>query len=127
MKDVHEQVKQRLALNSKSYAASANTKCKDRQFDIGDMVLIRLRPECFSPVSFTKLYARCTGPFRVIKKLGTNAYVIDLPHDFGISPVFNIKDITEFKGDTPDLPTTPTPNAPDAPSLHVPPHTAPRD
>jgi hypothetical protein len=59
--------------------------------------------------------------------LGTNAYVIDLPHDFGISLVFNIKDIIEFKGDSTAMPTATTPEAPNTPTLHVPPHTAPRD
>ncbi|KAG6740484.1 hypothetical protein POTOM_055935 [Populus tomentosa] len=38
--------------------------------------------------------------FQVTTKLGTNVYVIGLPSDFGTSPVFNIKVITEFKGDT---------------------------
>ena len=31
--------------------------------------------------------------------MGTNAYVIELPFEFGISLVFNIEDLTEFKGD----------------------------
>jgi len=59
--------------------------------------------------------------------LGTDAYAIDLPPDFGISPIFNIEDITEFKGDTTDLPIAPTPETPNAPTLRVPPHTTPRD
>ena len=43
-------------------------------------------------------------PFEVlIKKLGSNAYLIDLPSDFGISPVFNIEEITTFKGDANDV------------------------
>ncbi|KAL6315687.1 hypothetical protein AAG906_005779 [Vitis piasezkii] len=78
---------------------SANAKHKDRQFNEGDMVLVRLRLERFPSGSFTKLHARRAGPFRVTKKLGTNAYVIELPSKFGISPVFNIEDLTEFKGD----------------------------
>lgn len=127
MKDIYEEVKQRLTLSTESYAASANAKCKDRQFEVGDMVLIRLRPEQFPPGSFTKLHARRTEPFRVKKKLGSNAYVIDLPPDFGISPIFNIEDITEFKGDSTALPTATTPKAPNAPTLRVPPHTTPRD
>ena len=52
------------------------------------MVLVRLKPERFPPDSFTSLHARRTGPFQVTKKLGNNAYVIDLPLEFGISPIF---------------------------------------
>jgi hypothetical protein len=66
------------------------------------MVLVRLKPECFPPGSFTKLHARRAGPFQITKKLGNNAYVIDLPSEFGISPIFNIEDITVFKGDIND-------------------------
>ncbi|XP_074346955.1 uncharacterized protein LOC141685770 [Apium graveolens] len=62
----------------------------------GDLVLVRLKPERFPPVSFMKLQAHRAGPFQVTKKLGGNAYVIKLPFDFGISHVFNIEDLTEF-------------------------------
>ncbi|KAL6328237.1 hypothetical protein AAG906_034380 [Vitis piasezkii] len=45
MRDVHEECKRRLTIHTNSYAASANSKRKDRQFNEGDMVLVRLRPE----------------------------------------------------------------------------------
>ncbi|KAG6761264.1 hypothetical protein POTOM_034472 [Populus tomentosa] len=99
---ITEEVKRRLSHSTDSYAAAANTKRKDRQFNSGDMVLVRLKLECFPPGSFTKLHARRAGPFQVTKKLGSNAYVIDLPSEFGISPIFNIEDITAFKGDIND-------------------------
>ncbi|KAJ0076309.1 hypothetical protein Patl1_34864 [Pistacia atlantica] len=107
MRDVHDECKRRLTFHANSYAASANAQCKDRQFNEGDMVLVRLRPECFPPGSFTKLHAHRAGSFRVTKKLGTNAYVMDLPSDLGISPVFNIEDLTEFKGDVNEISAIP--------------------
>ena len=88
MKDVHAKVKRWLSHSTNSYAVAANTKCKDKKFNNGDMVLVRLKPERFPPDSFTSLHARRTGPFQVTKKLGNNAYVIDLPLEFGISPIF---------------------------------------
>jgi hypothetical protein len=96
MRDVHEECKRRLTTHTSSYVAVANAKCKDRQFHAGDMVLVRLRPERFPPGSFTKLHAHRACPFQVTKKLGSNAYVIDLPSDFGISPIFkgNVDNIT---------------------------------
>jgi hypothetical protein len=36
--------------------------------------------------------------------MGSNAYVVKLPSEFGISPVFNIEDLTVFKGDASTLP-----------------------
>lgn len=98
MRDVYDECKCRLTFHMNSYVALANARRKDRQFNDGDIVLIRLRPEHFPLGSFTKLHACREGPFRVTKKLGTNAYVIKLPSDFGISPVFNIEDIMKFKG-----------------------------
>ncbi|KAL6322205.1 hypothetical protein AAG906_005154 [Vitis piasezkii] len=58
-------------------------------------------------------------------QLGTNAYVIELPSKFGISPVFNIEDLTEFKGDVDENSAIPLPEA--TPVLRVPESTTPRD
>jgi hypothetical protein len=102
MKDVHAEVKRRLSHSTDSYAAAANIKRRDIQFNGGDMVLVCLKPERFPPGSFTKLHTQRAEPFQITKNLGNNAYVIDLPSEFGISPIFNIEDITAFKGDIND-------------------------
>ena len=44
MKDVHAEVKRGLSPSTESYATSANTRCKDKQFNNGDMVLVFLKP-----------------------------------------------------------------------------------
>ena len=45
MRGVHEECKRSLTIHTNSYAASANAKHKDQQFNEGNMVLVRLRPE----------------------------------------------------------------------------------
>ena len=89
------------------------------------MVFVCLRPEQFLLESFTKLHAHRAGLFRVTKKLGTNAYVIELPFEFGISLVFNIEDLMEFKGDVDENTVILLLEA--TPVLRVLENTAPRD
>ena len=59
--------------------------------------MIRLRPERFPPRILKKLHARGAGPFKVVKRVGSNAYVLELPPELGISSTFNILDLTEYR------------------------------
>ena len=60
--------------------------------------MIRIRPERYPSGIVKKLQACIAGPFKVLKKLGPNAYVIDIPSDYGISSIFNIADLLAFRG-----------------------------
>ena len=44
-----------------------------------------------------KLHAHGADPFKVIPKVGLNAYVLELPPELNISPTFNISDLVEFR------------------------------
>ena len=48
-------------------------------------------------ISFNKLHARSTGPYKILKKINIDAYVIDLPSNFGIILTFNILDLVTYK------------------------------
>lgn len=39
------------------------------------------------------------GPYTILNKMGDNAYEISLPPTLQISPIFNICDLTSYKGD----------------------------
>ena len=62
---------------------------KAHEFNVGDYVLVQIRPERYPPGIVKKLLARSAGPFKILKKINSNAYVVDLPPDFDISPSFN--------------------------------------
>ena len=60
--------------------------------------MIQIRLEWFPSGTVKKLQARSARPFKVLKWIGLNAYVIDLLHDYGISSSFNIEDLVAYKG-----------------------------
>ena len=71
-----------------------------------DFVMASIRPECLPKQSHKKLHARAIGPYQIIRKLGSNAYVLDLPDNLGISLIFNVEDLTPHRGsfEPPSLP-----------------------
>lgn len=96
MKDIHEDIKRRLSLNTEAHVGATNARRKDKQFNVGEEIFIQLRLEHFPPCNFKKLHVWHVGPFKVVKKLSYNAYVIGLPSDNGINHIFNIEDLTQF-------------------------------
>ena len=52
---------------------------------------------------------RAAVPYKVLAKINDNAYIIESPPDFGVSPTFNISDLKPYLGeeDEADLRTTP--------------------
>jgi hypothetical protein len=68
--------------------------------------MVRIRPEQFPSGANRKLHARSARPFKVLQRVGPNAYVLDLPHNFGISSTFNIEDLIAYHKPLP-IPTDP--------------------
>ena len=68
--------------------------------------MIWIRLEWFPSRIVKKLQARSASPFKVLKRMGPNAYVIDFPYDYGISSSFNIEDLVAYKSPI-AIPNTP--------------------
>jgi len=58
------------------------------------------------PGAVKKLTAHSADPFKILKKINSNAYVIDLSPNFEISLTFNISDLVAYK-DPPFNPDNP--------------------
>jgi hypothetical protein len=46
---------------------------------------------------------RADGPFKILKKINENAYKLDLPADFRVSPTFSIVDLKPYLGEEDEL------------------------
>jgi hypothetical protein len=46
---------------------------------------------------------RAAGPFKVLTKINDNAYILDLPTEFGVSTSFNVADLKPYLGEDEEL------------------------
>jgi hypothetical protein len=99
MKELHNQVKERLQNSSQEYKRRADQQRQKLQFRVGDLILAHLRKERFPRGTYNKLKMKKSGPCRIIRKFGANAYEIELPDGVGISPIFNILDLYPYKAE----------------------------
>jgi hypothetical protein len=59
-------------------------------FELDELVWLHLRKDMFPALRESKLMPQADGPFKVLERIDANAYKLDLPIAFGVSPTFNI-------------------------------------
>jgi hypothetical protein len=47
--------------------------------------------------------SRAAGPFKILAKINDNAYKLELPPKFGVSPSFNILDLRPYLGEEDEM------------------------
>ena len=57
-----------------------------------------VRTERLLPGHVSKLENKGTGPFKVLRRFGMNAYELELPQEYEINPTFNVADLVLYKG-----------------------------
>ena len=97
--DLHAEIRRKVSLSNEEYKLAADVHRRSKEFNVGDYVMVRIRPERIQKMfSKKKLYARVMGPYSIIRKMGSNAYLLDLRNDMDISHVFNIEDLLPYRG-----------------------------
>jgi hypothetical protein len=49
--------------------------------------------------------SRADGTFKILEKINNNAYKLELPSEFGVSPTFNISDFRPYMGKEVEVPS----------------------
>ena len=49
------------------------------------------------PEGSTKLQRRFVGPFKILERIGSNAYRLELPASWTIHPVFNVSLLKDYR------------------------------
>ena len=75
----------------------------ERSFEVGDWVFLRLQP--YKQISLkqdkkdNKLSPKYYGPYKVLQKIGTMAYKLELPAYSRVHPVFHVSCLKKVIGD----------------------------
>jgi ribosomal protein L21E len=89
----------------------ANRRRKEREFEEGDMVYLRIQPYRHTSLSLhrsLKLHSKYYGPYRVLKRIGEVAYRLLLPPGTQLHPVFHVSQLKKHIG----AKVVPSPNLP---------------
>jgi hypothetical protein len=106
---MHETTKNNIEKMNEKYKVAGSKGRKEVKLDVGDLVWLHLRKDRFPDLRKSKLMPRADGPFKIIEKINDNAYKLELPPDFGVSPTFNIADLKPYLGEEDELESRTTP------------------
>jgi precorrin-4 methylase len=90
---MHETTKLDIEKMNEKYRIAASKGRKEVKLESGDLVWLQLRKEQFPELRKSKLIFCTIGPFKILAKINDNAYKLELPPEFGVSPSFNILDL----------------------------------
>ena len=110
IKKLHTDTRATIEAHVLQQASRLNKNKKARIFNEGDLVWINLRKDRFPEERNSKLKPRGDGPYKVLKRINDNAYVIDIPSSkYAVSNTFNVMDLKPHYGDMDSFESRTTP------------------
>ena len=100
MKKLHEEIRLKIEESNAKYKKYVDQKRRNQSFQEGDLVMVYRHKERFLSNSYSKLSKRKIGPYKIIKKIAENTYVVDLPKHIGLDSTFNILDLYSYTGES---------------------------
>jgi hypothetical protein len=103
-------IKQHLSRAQDRMKRQADKGRSERQFQVGDMVYLKLQPyvqSSLAPRANQKLAFKFFGPFWVLSRVDAVAYKLQLPPSAAIHPVFHVSQLKHAVGDQMVSPTLP--------------------
>jgi len=106
---LHASTKENIEKMTEKYRIAGSQGRKEVKLEPGDLVWLHLRKERFPDLRKSKLMPRAAGPYKILEKINDNAYKLELPPEFGVSPTFNISDLKPYFGEEDELESRTTP------------------
>jgi hypothetical protein len=107
---MHKTTKLKIEKTNEKYRTVGSKGRKEVKLEPRDLVWIHLRKEWFPDLRKSKLMVHVDGPFKILEKINDNAYKLELPLEFGVSPIFNILDLRPYLGAEDEVPLRMTSN-----------------
>lgn len=98
---MHSVIQQHLLRAQERMKRQADKGRSERNFAVGDLVFLKLQPYVQSSVarcSNNKLAFRFFGPFRILERIGSVAYKLQLPPSAAVHPVFHVSQLKKSTG-----------------------------
>jgi hypothetical protein len=97
-----ELLKQNLSRAQIKMKANADNRRTERSFQVGELVWLKLQPYAQSSVvnrPCPKLAMKSFGPYKIIEKIGSAAYKLELPANSLVHPVFHVSQLKSYTAD----------------------------